>query len=216
MSYMLRFGFLHAISSLPVLLYTGGAQERMLCSIHPNTRSFPTVLRSLKLTPRQRLWYAKPQLLLKAAQAHAEFTHVAWLSLDALPHPVCPDAVPDFSHLMDSRIHLATVNGVPDTGFLLIPVKHVALIAREAAALAQIDVDAGRTPSEDSLWERLFLKFPDLFAIHRMPARGLLFLTAFDPRLLCHALRARLANLPPPHYATMEDVKPTIERSQKP
>ena len=42
--------------------------------------------------------------------------------MDILPHPVCPEAVPAFGKLMDDRIHLATVDGVPDPSFLVAPV----------------------------------------------------------------------------------------------
>lgn len=221
MSYLLRFGFLRDIQSLPLLVYTGGTQERLLRSMHPNTRSYPAVVEGVPagLKPRQHLGYAKPQLLLKAARAHVEFSHVSWLALDVLPHPICPEAVPDFSALMDDRIHLATVNGVPDTSFIVVPSQRLPLIAREAAAIAHLDVEAKRGLKETVLWERLFARFPDLFAIHRMPGRGLLFLTAFDPRLLSASLRARLVDLPAPHRPAAAPPKaahPSNERSDSP
>ena len=39
-AYILRFGFLKAVESLPLLLYTGGAQERLLRAGFPNTQSY--------------------------------------------------------------------------------------------------------------------------------------------------------------------------------
>ena len=48
------------------------------------------------------------------------------------------------------------------------------------------------------LWTRLIEEAPDLFALHPMPRRRLLFLTVFDPQLLGARLRALLASLPAP------------------
>ena len=40
--YTLRFGFLRRIASLPLLLFTGGSQERALRASFPNTLNYPT------------------------------------------------------------------------------------------------------------------------------------------------------------------------------
>ena len=65
-------------------------------------------------------------------------------------------------------------------------------------ALTQVDAELRRGLSEEALWERLIQEAPDLFALHPMPRRRLLFLTAFDPELLGARLRALLGSLPPP------------------
>lgn len=209
--YTLRFGFLRRISSLPLLLYTGGSQERALRSSFPNTQSYPE--RSLLplsllqegMHPAQHFARSKPLLMLRSAKKRVEFTHVAWLDMDTLAHPVCTDAVPDLHSLMDDRIHLATVDGIPDASFMVVPVKYLPYIARETLSITQLDAELHRDFSEEMLWQRLFHKKPDWFAIHPMPRRRLLFLSLFDCELLSASLRAHLGDLPKPYYASGTD-----------
>lgn len=203
-SYILRFGFLKAIQSLPLLLFTGGREERRLRASFPNTQSYPdnSVLPKRFLfsgmTPAQHFRRSKPLLLQRAASRRPEFTHVAWVDIDALGHPICPDAVPDFAALMDGLIHLATVDGVPDLSFLVIPVALLSLLARDAEDFTQLDIELKRGLSEEALWARMIQKHPERFCLHPMPYRRLLFLTVFDKCLLSQRLRAALSALSPP------------------
>ena len=203
-AYILRFGFLKAVESLPLLLYTGGAQERLLRAGFPNTQSYPDnavlprALLNLGMSRADHFLRSKPLLLRRAASRRPEFTHAAWVDMDILPHPVCAGAVPSFSALMDGRVHLATVDGVPDPSFVVAPVDLLPLICSRTQALTQVDAELRRGLSEEALWERLIQEAPDLFALHPMPRRRLLFLTAFDPELLGARLRALLGSLPPP------------------
>lgn len=196
--YVLRFGFLKEIRSLPLLLYTGGRQERALRASFPNTLSYPDnnlLPKSLLfggMTAEQHFRRSKPLLLLRSALRHPELTHVAWVDADVLPHPVCPDAAPDFSALMDDRIHIATIDGVPDASFVIVPTEHAALLAKETKSLTLLDAELKRSLDEPPLWQRLIQKFPDLFTLHPMPGRRLLFLTAFHPQLLGQRLRVCL------------------------
>ena len=100
--------------------------------------------------------------------------------------------------LMDDRIHLATVDGVPDPSFLVAPVDLLPRLCSRTKALTQLDAELKRGWSEEVLWTRLIDEAPDLFALHPMPRRRLLFLTAFDPQLLGARLRALLSSLPEP------------------
>lgn len=210
-SYILRFGFLKAIESLPLLLYTGGRQERQLRASFPNTQSYPDngVLPKRFLasgmTPVQHFGRSKPLLLQRAAMRRPEFTHVAWVDIDALPHPICPDAVPDFAPLMDDLIHLATVDDVPDLSFLVIPVRLLPLLAREAGDVTQLDMELKRGLGEEALWARMIQRHPERFCLHPMPYRRLLFLSAFEGCLLSQRLRAALSLASPP-------VRPEQER----
>lgn len=212
--YRLRFGFLRRIQSLPLLLYTGGQQERALRSDFAHTLSYPDnallprTLLQQGMTPEEYFARCKPLLMLHAAKKHAEFSHFAWLDMDTLPHPICADAVPNLQPLMDDRIHLATVGGVPDASFVVIPKKLLSRAAREAASITQLDAELKRGFSEALLWQRLFEKKPDWFAIHPMPRRRLLFASAFDPQLLSVSLRELLASLPPVYYASRADLQP--------
>jgi len=209
--YTLRFGFLRQLENLSLLLYTGGSQERFLRSVLPNTQSYPDnslLPRSLLtegMTRAQHFARSKPLLMHRAAKRHAEFTHIAWVDLDMLPHPVTPQAVPDFEPLMDDRIHLATVSGIPDASFVLVPARYLTALSREVLSITQLDAELKRGFSEELLWERLFMKHPDWFVIHPMPRRRLLFLTAFDPRLLSTGLQQLLSNLPKPFIGTPAD-----------
>lgn len=217
--YRLRFGFLRRVESLPLVMYTAGEQERALRAAFPNCQSYPerhllprTLLQS-GMQPEAYFGRSKPLLVLRAAQRQPEFSHAAWVNMDVLPHPVCPQAVPDFGPLTDDRVHLATVGGIPDGSFWVAPVKLLPAIARETLAITQFDAELKRGLDETLLWERLFFKHPDWFAIHRMPRRGLFFLSCFDHGLLSASLRAQLSDLPEPYLG--EQVSSTSEEEKK-
>ena len=203
-AYILRFGFLKAVESLPLLLYTGGAQERLLRASFPNTQSYPDnavlprALLGMGMSPTDHFRRSKPLLMLRAASRRPEFTHAAWIDMDILPHPICREAVPSFGRLMDDRIHLATVDGVPDPSFVVAPVELLGRLCSRTKAVTQLDAELKRGWSEELLWTRLIEEAPDLFVLHPMPRRRLLFLTVFDPQLLGARLRALLASLPEP------------------
>lgn len=212
-AYLLRFGFLQALESLPLLLYTGGSQERYLRARFPNAWSYPdrkVLPRELLyqgMTPEQHFKRSKLLLLARAAERHPEFTHVAWADIDLLQHPVCPQAAPDFTPLMDDRVHLATVNAIPDASFLVTPVSRLRLLSREVRSITQMDAELKRGFSEEAMLERLADKYPDLFTLHPMPRKSLLMLTSFAPELLSRRCQALLQNLPPPWRGELESGK---------
>lgn len=208
----LRFGFLSRLSCLPLTLFTGGSQERALRAAFPHTQSYPDhrllprTLLNEGMSEADHFARSKPLLMLRAAKKQTEFSHIAWLDPDVLPHPLCVEAVPDIRPLMDDRVHLAVVGGVPDASFLLIPRTKLNAVAREVLSITQLDAELKRGFDEALLWERLFLRKPDWFALHPMPRRRLLFLSLFDRPLLSRSLQSQLGDPAPAHYASQADL----------
>ena len=220
--YLLRFGFLHRLESLPLVLFTGGSQERTLRSVFPNTHSYPSnhLLPSVLLTdggmqPQEHFARSKPLLMLRAAKRQLEFSHTAWVDMDTLPHPICPEAVPDFASLMDDRIHMATVNGVPDASFIVMPTDLLPRVAKAALSITQLDAELKRGLSESLLWERIYARHPEWFTIHPMPARRLLFLSTFDRPLLSQSLQNLLSDLPEAERGFRDESQPP-KRKERP
>jgi len=202
--YLLRFNYLRVLGHLPLLLYAGGQQEHSLRMRFPNTFSYPdnallprTLLQE-GMTPMQHFRRSAALLLLRSLRTFPGFSHYAWIDFDTLDHPICREAVPDYSPLMDERIHAATVNGEPDVSFLVAPRQHLKLLTREALALSQVDAAINRSFSGAVMLSRLIQKFPDLFTLHPMPRKNLLFVTGFEPRLLCEEYRAALRDFSMP------------------
>ena len=197
--YMLRFTYLNALKNLPLTLYTGGRCERYLRGLCPNARSYPerTVLPrhylQQKMAPKDHLGRSKWLLMRKTAAENPSFTHVAWINMDMLHYPICPDVLPDFSPLMDDRIHLAVVNGKPDPSFIVAPSHRLGLISRECESMSQFDVEVGRSTTEEALIQRLYDRYSDLFTLHPMPKKHLLFHWVLDKRLLDARYKALLA-----------------------
>ncbi len=197
--YMLRFTYLNALKNLPLTLYTGGSCERYLRGLCPNARSYPergVLPRDYlhrKMTPKDHLGRSKWLLMRKTALENPTFTHVAWINMDMLHYPICPDVLPDFSPLMDDRIHLAVVNGKPDPSFIVAPAHRLGLISRECESMSQFDVELGRSTTEEALIQRLYDRYSDLFALHPMPKKHLLFHWVLDRRLVDARYRALLS-----------------------
>ncbi len=197
--YMLRFTYLNALKNMPLTLYTGGSCERYLRGLCPNARSYPerTVLPrdylQRRMSPKDHLGRSKWLLMRKTAVENPTFTHVAWINMDILHYPLCPDVMPDFSPLMDDRIHLAVVNGKPDPSFIVAPAHRLGLIGRECESMSQFDVELRRSTSEEALIQRLYDRYSDLFTLHPMPKKHLLFHWVLDRRLVDARYRALLS-----------------------
>lgn len=196
---MLRFTYLNALENLPLTLYTGGRCERYLRGLCTNARSYPerAVLPrdylKRKMTEKDHLGRSKWLLMRKTAIDNPSYSHVAWINMDMLHYPICPDVLPDFLPLMDDRIHLALVDGVPDASFIVAPVHRLGLIGREVESMSQFDVEVGRSLTEEALIQRLYDRYSDLFALHPMPKKHLLFHWVLDRRLVDARHRALLA-----------------------
>ncbi len=215
--YLIRFSYLKALAALPLLLYTGGEQERALRARFANTLAYPdngVLPRKLiyqdGMTQEQHFRRSKWLLLRRAMHAWPEDTHAAGVDIDILPHPVPPGAALDFSPLMDDRVHLGWVDGAPDASMIVAPRERVRLLAREAESITLLDAELKRGFSERALLLRLIDAYPDLFTLHPLPKRELLPLTLLDARLLSVELRRLLSALPPPvHAEDMKERKPT-------
>ncbi len=198
LEYMIRFEYLRALQNLPLWLYAGGPQERVLKQSFLNTLSYPdlhVLPRSLiadGMSPFQHLMRSKWALLARTLERHPEQTHVAWVDFDALSYPLCPTLQPILKHLQGRTIHLAAVNGEPDGSLIVLPRQHARLMQREADSISQIDAALKRGFDENALLKRLIQKFPDLFTLHPMPRRGMLLYTCFHPQALSEETRDTL------------------------
>ena len=202
--YLLRFSFLKALTRLPLTLYTGGAMERQLRAGFANTLAYPDntllprALLAEGITPSELFCRNKFLLLQRTQRAYPGFTHFAWVNIDALPHPICPQAQPDFSSLMDDRLHVGWVDGAPDSSLMVVPVKMLQALVRKVQSITQVDTVLKRTLDEPSMLRRLLDLRPEWFTLHPMPAHGLLFVSCFQPELLSVPLAAQVAHLPDP------------------
>ena len=196
--YLIRFDFLRALENLPLWLYAGGPQERVLRQNYLNTLSYPDLhvlpkaLLADGMSAEQHFRRSKWALLARTLERFPEASHVAWIDFDALRYPLCPTLHPVMTHLQGKTIHLAAVNGEPDAGLIVLPRQHARLIAREADSICQVDAALGRDFSENALIKRLLKKLPDLFTLHPMPRRGLLIYTCFHPQALSEETRQTL------------------------
>lgn len=202
--YVLRFGFMKNIARLPLLLYAAGGQARYLRSIFPNTASYP--IQSILprnyllsgMSTEEHMRRSKFHLMMNGAKKHREFSHVAWANIDLITDPICPDALPDFTHLMDDRVHMAMVSGKPDTSFIVMPTTLVQKLASLAEGITLEDSEHRRGLQEDLLFRRLVDTFPELFSLHEMPKKHLLIYTAFAPQLLSQRYQAILEDISQP------------------
>ena len=203
-SYMIRFDWLRALERLPLTLYAGGEMERHLRSVFPNTLAYPDhslLERSLLgegMTPMQFFRRNKLLLMQRTLRTFPTSSHIAWIDIDALPHPVCPQAEPDCTALMDDRIHLGWVGGEPDTSFMVIPRNLFRPLVREVQSITQLDTDMKRSFAERELYRRLLEQHPDWFTLHPLPVRELLFLTCLNGELLSASVKQNLCDLPEP------------------
>ena len=211
--YLIRFSYLKNLQALPLTLYTGGVRERKLRAAFPNTLAYPdrTLLpRSLLaegMSETQLFQRNKLPLMQRVLHAAPGFSHIAWVDIDILQHPVYPQAIPDFTQMMDDRVHIATVDGEPDLSCIVVPRSLVRLLSQEVQACTQIDAAMKRSFSATRMMIRIMEKLPDVFAVHPMPARELLLLTGFDPALLSVTLQRELAKASPVIRATPKNGK---------
>ena len=85
------------------------------------------------------------------------------------------------------------------------PARLTQRLVQETLSITLLDAELKRGLSEELLWERLFVKRPEWFAIHPMPRRRMFFLSLFDRQLLSHALQPLLDDLPAPFLGTAQD-----------
>ncbi len=195
--FRMQFGFLQKLKHVSLLLFTQGTQESALRKMHPNTLNFPNVfIRQADLVARGMTYQhcfcrSKMHMIKKAIRTNTEYTHVGWINADALTYPLPPDVMPLFEELMDDRIHIATVGGVYDTSFFIVPVDLVDPLLQAVEDCTYWDVELNRDFSELAMVHRLVSDHTDWFLLHPMPAFRLLFLTTISKSFLSQS-HARL------------------------
>ena len=112
---------------------------------------------------------SKLLLLQRTTRAYPSFSHMMWLDIDTLPHPICPDALLDFAPLMDDRVHIAWVDGEPDGSAIVAPRRLLLLLVREVQAATQFTAAAHGSFRESVLLRHLFDICPYVFPLLPLP-----------------------------------------------
>lgn len=186
MNYCLFFNFLSRLKNLPLLVFTGGSTEKLVRTLHPNNQNFRErdCHKYDGMSIEEHFRYSKIMMLKRVAECTPTAKYLYWVDFDILPHPMPELAVPNEEALTDGRIHLATVDGEPDTSFIYLPADRIRLIWQETISIVETDDIFHRGFSEINLWKRIISRHRDVFTLHPMPRRQLLFLSCFDPNLL--------------------------------
>lgn len=175
---------LDSLTHLPMVVYTSGSSEATIRSITDKSEMFPdTKLRLLRcngMSASEFMGYAKIILMLLAAEKRKEFSHFCWVDPNILPHPLHENTGLDFSALADDRIHIAAVNGHPDPSCVVVPLEKLIYLKNESLFWAKKQEKQSQDYSEETLWQHLYQTNPAAFAIHELPANGLLFLTTIE------------------------------------
>lgn len=147
---------------LPLCCYCPPEMEARLRSFLPNTYARGEK-EGAAYDNEAFILTAKPYFISQAAQQFPHYSHYGWIDMAYLSHPIYRDAVFLWDALADERIHLATVDGKPDTSLILMPRSKVGWLLAMASVL-KTDPSRGDT----GMFECLKDTYPDMFTLHPM------------------------------------------------
>lgn len=166
-AYLAQFANLAALSRFSLCCYCPQELVKRLQKILPNTYFARWERRNPQDGPESSV-RQKPLFIAHAARQFPAHTHYGWIDMDYLKHPLYPRSVFLWDKLADNKIHLAQVDGQPDTSLLVVPKGRIGWLSDVSATLiAASEGEMGDT----GLFSRLINTYPDQFTLHPMPQR---------------------------------------------
>lgn len=200
--------FLENLKHLPLLIFTGGETESIVRKRSAKSERFPDLkLRLLQcegMSSQNFFDYTKVFLLLTAAETRKEYSHFCWVDPDTLPYPLHELTTPDFSHLMDNRIHIAAVNRILDPSCIIVPRELLPYLKNEVLYIVKKEERQSRDYSEEKLWQQIYNDNHRCFTIHEMTKKKLLFLTTLNRKQISKQLQIQLPQTVP-EYSTFRE-----------
>jgi hypothetical protein len=178
-AYLSQFANLAELRRLSLCCYCPQELVKRLQKILPNTYDARWERRNPQEEPETFI-RQKPLFIAHAARQFPAHTHYGWIDMDYLKHPLYPRAVFLWEELTDNRIHLAQVDGQPDTSLMVVPKGRIGWLLDVSTALAP--ASEGET-GDTGLFRRLTATYPEQFALHAMPQKQAL-LSLCQPLLM--------------------------------
>ena len=163
-AYLSQFANLAELRRFSLCCYCPQELVKRLQKILPNTYDARWEQRSPK-DGTDAFVMQKALFIAHAARQFPAHTHYGWIDMDYLKHPLYPRAVFLWDKLADNRIHLAQVDGQPDTSLLVVPKGRIGWLMDVAAML--IPASEGEM-GDTGLFRRLTCTYPDQFTLHTM------------------------------------------------
>lgn len=184
-AYLSWFNNLAQLRHFPLSCYCSPDWAPRLQKILPNTHSQPEGEGSNRKKSAQPVYgeydafqLSKPFFIARAARQFPSHTHYGWIDMGYLHHPLYPLTNFVWDTLADDHIHLAEVDGLPDTSLFIIPKEKVSWLMDMTSVLQATPEDG---PGDTGLFRWLIAAYPDQFTLHPMEQKEALLFTCMPP-----------------------------------